>query len=84
MAYIDIKLNIFNTNELIEELGYRALSKTERKDLRDILKNNEISDYDPRLLFSKTLLGEQVYNALAELVKSKTELELLELFEKAK
>lgn len=79
MATIDVDLDMFDTDDLIDELGYRTLSKTERKDLMDILN---ISDSES--LFSPTLLGEQVYNALAELVKSKTELELLELFDKAK
>ena len=79
MATIDVDLDIFDTDDLINELGYRTLSKTERKDLMGILN---ISDSES--LFSPTLLGEQVYNALAELVKSKTELELLELFDKAK
>ena len=85
MTYIDVKLDIFDTDELIDELGYRTLSKTDRKYLIDILKDNDYpSDDNVKSLLSPTLLGEQVYNALAELVKSKTELELLELFEKAK
>jgi len=85
MTYIDVKLDIFDTDELIDELGYRTLSKTDRKYLMDILKDNDYpSDDNVKSLLSPTLLGEQVYNALAELVKSKTELELLELFEKAK
>lgn len=85
MAYIDVELDIFDTDELIDELGYRTLSKTDRKYLMDILKDNDYpSDDNVKSLLSPTLLGEQVYNALAELVKSKTELELLELFEKAK
>lgn len=85
MTYIDVELDIFDTDELIDELGYRTLSKTDRKYLMDILKDNDYpSDDNVKSLLSPTLLGEQVYNALAELVKSKTELELLELFDKAK
>ena len=83
MAYIDVEIEMcdFDTDELIEELSDRVLSESEIRDLRDILHDNIPL---PNSLFSSTLLGEQVYNALDELVKSKTELELLELFEKAK
>jgi hypothetical protein len=83
MAYIDVEIEMcdFDTDELIEELSDRVLSESEIRDLRDILYDNTPP---PNSLFSKTLLGEQVYNALAELVKSKNELELLELFDKAK
>lgn len=88
MATIDVDLDIFDTDDLIDELSYRELSKKERHELFSIAEDNGIFDdiekTNAKSLFSPTLLGEQVYNALAELVKSKTELELLELFEKAK
>lgn len=79
MATIDVDLDIFDTDDLIDELSYRKLSKKERHELFSIVEKTNVES-----LFSPTLLGEQVYNALAELVKSKTELELLELFDKAK
>jgi len=50
--------------------------------LLDIASEYKDSKVTP--IFSRTLLGEQVAEALQELIKSKTELELLELFEKAK
>ena len=88
MATIDVDLDIFDTDDLINELSYRKLSKKERHELFSIAEDNGIFDdiekTNAESLFSPTLLGEQVYNALAELVKSKTELELLELFDKAK
>ena len=83
MATIDVDLDIFDTDDLIDELSYRKLSKKERHELFSIAEDNGIFDdiekTNAESLFSPTLLGEQVYNALAELVKSKTELELLEL-----
>lgn len=79
MARIEIDLSNFDTDELISELRYRRLSKDECRDLLYI-----VGDVDIKPLFSSTLLGEDVYNTLVELVKSKNELELLELFEKAK
>lgn len=88
MATIDVDLDIFDTDDLIDELSYRTLSEKERRELFSIAEDNGIFDdiekTNAESLFSPTLLGEQVYNALAELVKSKTELELLELFDKAK
>lgn len=84
MAYIDVEIEMcdFDTNELIDELENRMLSKREQSQLLNIL--NRYSRISVESLFSSTLLGEDVFNALVELVKSKTELELLELFEKAK
>jgi len=95
---VQVGLEEFDTDELLDELSYRTLSEKERRELFDIAEDNGIFDdiaedngifddiekTNAESLFSPTLLGEQVYNALAELVKSKTELELLELFEKAK
>ena len=84
MAYIDVEIEMcdFDTNELIDELENRILSKQEQNKLLNIL--NRYSRISVDSLFSSTLLGEDVYNTLVELVKSKNELELLELFEKAK
>jgi hypothetical protein len=84
MAYIDVEIEMcdFDTNELIDELENRILSKQEQNQLLNIL--NRYSRISVDSLFSSTLLGEDVYNTLVELVKSKNELELLELFEKAK
>ena len=66
----------FDTNELIDELENRILSKQEQNQLLNIL--NRYSRISVDSLFSSTLLGEDVYNTLVELVKSKNELELLE------
>lgn len=84
MAYIDVEIEMgdFDNEELIDELEDRILSKRNQNQLANIL--TRYNNKSVKGLFSSTLLGEDVYNTLVELVKSKTELELLELFEKAK
>lgn len=79
---VEVDLDLFDTNNLIEELEFRHLSKNQCKQLLRIAADADAPPISS--LFSATLIGEDVYNALVELTKRKSELELLELFEKAK